>query len=270
MGIINLMLSDDALRLTIFIAVLLLMAMAEALLPKRKRVQNRKSRWVTNFALALLNSVTLRILGPISAVVAADYALDNGWGILALSPIPLPFVFEVILGVLLLDLAIYAQHVASHKIPILWRFHKVHHADRDIDVSTGIRFHPIEAALSMIYKCIIILALGPLTIAVVIFEVILNASAMFNHANLKLPQPFDAVLRLFLVTPDMHRVHHSVISAESNSNYGFFLPLWDRVFRTYIAQPQHGHHNMVIGLSEYQVEETSKLKWSLLVPFANK
>jgi len=262
-------LDENQVRLGVFIGVLALMATLEMVLPKREHTQSRKSRWMTNLSLVIINSILLRFLGPVSAVLAADYALDNGWGLLNHSPAPLPLAVEIALGVILLDLAIYAQHVASHKVPILWRFHKVHHADRDIDVTTGIRFHPIEAALSMVYKCVIILALGPLTLAVVIFEIVLNASAMFNHANIKLPKSVDAILRLIIVTPDMHRVHHSVIPSETNSNYGFFLPLWDRLFNTYVDQPKEGHKEMTIGLNQYQSDSPSTFAWALLVPFKN-
>ncbi|PWQ95668.1 sterol desaturase family protein [Leucothrix arctica] len=264
------MLDENQLRLTIFIGVLALMATLEALFPKKERTQSRQSRWTTNLSLVVINSVVLRLLGPITAVLAAEYAHENGWGLLNLMPIELPFIVQIALGVALLDLAIYAQHVASHHIPVLWRFHKVHHADRDIDVTTGIRFHPIEAALSMVYKCGIILLLGPLALSVVIFEIVLNASAMFNHANMKLPKRFDAILRLFFVTPDMHRVHHSVIPAETNSNYGFFLPFWDRLFKTYIDQPSKGHDGMTIGLNQFQSDNPSKLPWVITVPFKNK
>jgi len=179
----------------------------------------------------------------------------------------LPFYVEVILAIVILDLAIYFQHVMSHKLPFLWRFHKVHHADRDIDVTTGIRFHPIEAALSMIYKCGIILLLGPATLAVLVFEILLNASPMFNHANVSLPKSVDRLLRLIIVSPDMHRVHHSEIPQETNSNYGFFLSIWDRIFRSYIPQPQKGHQGMAIGLSEYQTEKPASLLWSIKIPF---
>lgn len=261
------MLDENQLRLTIFIGVLVLMALLEAALPKRERTQGRQSRWLTNISLVVINAIVLRLLGPITAVVAANYALENGWGLLNWATQSLPLFVQVVLGVALLDLAIYWQHVASHKIPMLWGFHKVHHADRDIDVTTGVRFHPIEAALSMVYKCLIILLLGPLTLAVFVFEVLLNASAMFNHANLKLPKALDVVLRLLIVTPDMHRVHHSVIRKETDSNYGFFLPFWDRLFKTYIDQPQEGHQGMTIGLSEYQSEQPSKLPWVVTVPF---
>lgn len=261
------MLDDTQLRLSIFIGVLLLMAILEAILPKRERQQPRSQRWGTNLSLVVVNSIVLKLLGPITAVMAADYALDNNWGLIALLPITLPLFVQVLLGIILLDLAIYIQHVASHRLPILWRFHKVHHADRDIDVTTGIRFHPIEAGLSMMYKCAIILLLGPITIAVVIFEILLNASAMFNHANIRLPKTLDKILRILFVTPDFHRVHHSVIQKETNSNYGFFLSFWDKLFKTYIEQPQKTHHGMTIGLTAHQDQQPSKILWCLTVPF---
>lgn len=254
-------------RLGIFVSVLLLMMTLEAAFPKRHREQSRKGRWTTNLLLVVINSFALKILGPVTAVVVADYTLDQGWGLLAFSPIPLPFYLEIIVGVVLLDFAIYLQHVASHNIPILWRLHKVHHVDRDIDVTTGIRFHPLEAILSMIYKCLIIFLLGPITLSVIVFEIILNASAMFNHANLRLPKKLDYVLRALIVTPDSHRVHHSVHVNETNSNYGFFLSIWDRLGKTYAAQPRDTHEGMTIGLSSYQSQNPSLLSWSLLFPF---
>jgi len=260
---------NSAFRFGVFISVLLLMAIAEAVFVRKQRQLLRTQRWSTNIGMTALNVFVLNLLGPITAIVAADYAMDNSWGLLSLSPLPIPFVLEVVIGIVLLDLAIYFQHVCSHKIPFLWRFHKVHHADRDIDVTTGIRFHPIEAVLSMVYKCIVILLLGPITIAVVAFEVLLNASAMFNHANVKLPAKVDAWLRLVIVTPDSHRVHHSEIQQETDSNYGFFLSMWDRIFKTYIAQPSRGHKNMVIGLSEFQHEKPASLWWCLKLPFVN-
>ena len=256
---------DEQSRFLIFIIVLGIMACLEALLPKRQRVQTRQQRWKTNFAILVLEVLALRLLGPITAIATANYAMDNGWGLLG--RIGLPFYLDVIISFVLLDLAIYWQHVASHKIPFLWRIHKVHHADRDIDVTTGFRFHPIEAALSMLYKCLLILIIGPIVTAVILFEIILNASAMFNHANVKLPQRLDKFLRLFIVTPDMHRVHHSTLQPETDSNYGFFLSLWDRLFNSYIAQPSAGHNKMTIGLQTYQTEEPATLAWSLSIPF---
>ena len=234
---------------------------------KKQRQQLRGQRWLTNFGLTASNIFVLKLLGPITAVAAADYALDNSWGLLSLSPIPIPFYLEIVLGIVLLDLAIYFQHVCSHKIPMLWRFHKVHHADRDIDVTTGIRFHPVEAFLSMLYKCVVIFLLGPITISVILFEIILNASAMFNHANVRFPKVVDGALRTVIVTPDFHRVHHSEIQTETDSNYGFFLTVWDRLFKTYTAQPSLGHDEMVIGLSEYQTSKPTSFIWCLKVPF---
>lgn len=259
---------SDSTRLIVFIGVLVTMSLLEALFPKRARTQKRSNRWLTNGIIIIINAMVLRLITPISAIYAADFALDNHWGLLANSPIPLPFWLECILGFILLDLAIYLQHVASHKFNVLWRIHKVHHADRDIDASTGIRFHPIEVALSMLYKCIVILILGPLTVAVFIFEITLNASAIFNHANIRLPKFLDKTLRTLIVTPDTHRVHHSVIARETNSNYGFFLITWDKLFKTYTAQPQKGHLAMTIGLSEYQTQQPSSVVWALRAPFS--
>lgn len=264
------MIEDSTLRLSIFIGVLILMMALEAMFPQRDREQKRQKRWTTNLLLVVMNAFSLKLLGPITAVIAADYALDHGWGLFAYSPIPLPLYIEIILGIVLLDFAVYAQHVASHKIPFFWRFHKVHHVDRDIDVTTGIRFHPLESIISMIYKCAIILLLGPITAAVVVFEIVLNASAMFNHANVRLPKKMDSILRLVIVTPDVHRIHHSVIPKETDSNYGFFLSIWDRLCKTYIAQPRDTHHGMTIGLRRYQTAQPSSLIWCLTLPFKKK
>lgn len=254
-------------RLIVFASVLLVMASAEALWPRKKRVMDRPARWFNNLSLSVINSIAIKVLGPITAIAAAEYALDNGYGLIALSPTPLPFWLEILIGFVILDLLIYFQHVLSHKVPMIWKFHKVHHADRDIDVTTGIRFHPIEVLFSMLYKCGFILLLGPLPIAVFLFEVVLNGSAMFNHANVRLPSWLDKALRFIIVTPDFHRVHHSTNRKETNSNYGFFLSIWDRIFKTYIAQPKLGHDDMVIGLDEYQTKSPASLAWSLKTPF---
>ena len=254
-------------RLLIFASVLVIMASAEALWPRRERVMKRSVRWFNNLSLSVLSSVVLKVLGPITAIAVATYALNNDLGLLGLLPWALPLWLELAIGVIILDFLIYVQHVLSHRVPMLWRFHKVHHADRDIDVTTGIRFHPVEALFSMVYKCALILLLGPLPLAVFIFEVLLNGSAMFNHANVKLPLWLDKILRLVIVTPDSHRVHHSTIPSETNSNYGFFLSTWDRMFKTYTPQPKLGHTEMVIGLNEYQTESPASLVWSLKTPF---
>lgn len=252
-------------RLGVFFGLLGLFLLAEYLLPRRKRAVSLISRWRTNFSFTIFNTVTLRIMEPITAIVLAGIAVDSGIGLF--NKLDWPYWVEFILALLILDLAIYVQHVVTHKVPVLWRLHKVHHADRDIDTTTALRFHPIEISLSMFYKVLLVIVLGPAVLAVLVFEIILNGCAMFNHSNLKLPIGFDRLLRPLIVTPDMHRVHHSVRADETNSNYGFSLSIWDRLFRTYKAQPKDGHDNMTIGLSEYQSENPTKFFWSLFVPF---
>lgn len=257
--------NESTVRLSIFFGVLVAMALLEALLPKKKRSMPRLQRWVTNLSLVVIDSVVLRLVTPVLAIGVASWALTNNIGLL--NWLRLPVVAEFLVAFLLLDMLIYIQHVISHKLPVLWRFHKVHHTDRDIDVTTGVRFHPIEIILSMLYKLACVALIGPSVVVVIVFEIALNASAMFNHSNLSLTKPFDRFLRIFVVTPDFHRVHHSVIHSETDSNYGFFLSVWDRLFSTYIDQPQETHQGMVIGLNEHQTEQPSKLLWSLAVPF---
>jgi len=233
-------------RLLVFASVLIFMAVAEALWPRKKRVMQRANRWFSNISVSVINTLVIKILGPITAIAVANYALDNGYGLIPI--LSLPLWLEVLIGFIVLDLLIYFQHVMSHRIPMLWQFHKVHHADRDIDVTTGIRFHPIEALFSMIYKCFFIILLGPLPLA---------------------PLWLDKMLRLIIVTPDTHRVHHSTIPKETNSNYGFFLSTWDRLFKTFIEQPKLGHDDMIIGLDQYQTESPATLKWVLKTPFTS-
>jgi len=262
---VNLEQGEGMIRLIIFVGVFVIMVLAETFAPRKQRALPRTQRWFTNVSLVIIDSVAVRVFIPILAISAADFATQNSWGLLSL--IAAPVWVKAVIAIVLLDLLIYLQHIASHKLPILWRFHKVHHVDRDIDVTTGARFHPIEILLSMAFKLLCIIALGAPAIAVFVFEVILNASAMFNHSNVKLPLPLDRIIRQFIVTPDMHRVHHSIQQHETDSNYGFFLAVWDRLFKTYIAQPQAGHNNMVIGLAEYQSNKPASLIWSLLLPF---
>lgn len=261
--------SEGTWRFLIFASVLIVMALLEALAPRRERQLSRWHRWLTNLTLGGAGSLVGRAMAalsiPLAAIATAIWAEQSGWGIL--NHTSLPAWFEILLGVIILDFAIYLQHVASHKVPILWRLHKVHHSDRDIDVTTAIRFHPIEIGLSMLWKILVVLLLGPAAFAVFLFEVILNASAMFNHANLKLPGGLDKWLRMLIVTPDMHRVHHSIIQIETDSNYGFNLSIWDRLCGTYIPQPTHGHEEMSIGLKEQQGPEPARLLWSLGFPF---
>ena len=243
-------------RLGVFAGVLVLMMVLEALRPRRTRNLARTRRWSTNLALVVVNTLAARLLGPLVAGAVAIFAAERGIGVLNL--VDMPLILSVLAGMVLLDMAIYWQHVAFHYLPFFWRFHKVHHADRDIDVTTGVRFHPAEIIFSMLYKAACVLILGPSLIAVILFEVVLNASAMFNHANLKLPLWLDRIIRPIFVTPDMHRVHHSEIERETNSNFGFCLSVWDRLVGSYIAQPEGGHDQRTIGLTEYQTEQPSQ------------
>ncbi len=256
---------EAIIRASVFLGVFALMAVLEAIAPKKKRVMPRLTRWLTNMGLVILGGFTLRVMVPILAVGVAAWAALKPFGLFNL--VQLPLVLEWVLAIVLLDMLIYAQHVASHKIPFLWRLHKVHHADRDIDVTTGARFHPLEIVLSMLFKLLCVALLGASVVAVILFEIILNASAMFNHANLALPKWLDAPLRKFIVTPDFHRVHHSVVPKETDSNYGFFLSIWDRLFRTYTPQPSAGHSDMVIGLNELQTSQPNTLWWCIKAPF---
>jgi len=255
---------EASFRLGVFLSILLLMMSAEALFPRKARVLGRAHRWSSNLLLIIIDGLFVRLLFPIVAVGVAAVAAQNNWGLFNL--VDWPIWLEITLSIIILDMLIYWQHVASHHIPFLWALHKVHHADRDIDVTTGSRFHPLEIGLSMAYKMTLVLLLGAPVLAVIIFELILNGCAMFNHSNVKLPLTLDKVLRKFIVTPDMHRVHHSTIVAETNSNYGFSLSLWDRIFRSYTAQPSKGHDGMLIGLNEYQNPGPASLSWSLLLP----
>jgi len=247
---------QTVLRLGCFSALLLLLMLAEHHWPRRRRRYSRWQRWPSNLGLVVLNSLVLRLLFPLTATGLALWAQQAGWGLL--NQLPLPAAVSIALSVLLLDLLIYWQHRLFHRLPLLWRLHRVHHADPDYDVTTGNRFHPLEILLSMALKCLAILLLGVPPAAVVLFEVILNAMAMFNHSNLALPEKADRWLRRLLVTPDMHRVHHSILEREHHHNFGFNLAIWDRLFGSYLAQPDAGHLNMVIGLADCQEPEWNR------------
>lgn len=249
----------------VFAGVLIMMIALEAAFPRKGRALPRPGRWLTNGGLVIVDTVALRVFIPVLAVGMAEITAQRGWGFFNM--VALPVWLEIVLAFIILDFLVYLQHVATHKIPVLWRLHRVHHADRDIDATTGVRFHPVEIVLSMAYKLLCIVLLGPAALAVFLFEVVLNAAALFNHANLRLPLAVDRSLRRMIVTPDMHRVHHSVHKQETDSNYGFFLSIWDMAFRTYTPQPRDGHDAMTIGLSEYQDEKPARLGWSLLLPF---
>jgi sterol desaturase/sphingolipid hydroxylase (fatty acid hydroxylase superfamily) len=237
---------EPAIRFGAFFGVFALMALWEAASPRRERLHPRRVRWVANLGLVVLNSVVLRLAFPMAAVAFAMLAAERGWGLL--NALALPGWAALLLAVVALDFAIYLQHVMFHAVPALWRLHRVHHADPDYDVTTGARFHPIEIVLSMLIKLAVIAVLGAPAAAVLVFEVLLNATAMFNHANLRLPAGVDRVLRRFVVTPDMHRVHHSMEVFEANSNFGFNLPWWDRLFGTYRAQASLPQERMAIGV----------------------
>ncbi|MBW9269391.1 MAG: sterol desaturase family protein [Candidatus Thiodiazotropha sp. (ex. Lucinisca nassula)] len=253
-------------RLAAFFSIFAVMAGWEVVQPCRQQRFTRGQRWFANLGITLLNTLLLRLLFPAAAVGFAAFAEVKGWGLL--NEIQLPFWLSVIIAVTLMDMVIYLQHVMVHAVPALWRLHRVHHADPDYDLTTGARFHPIEILLSMLIKIATIAALGPPVIAVLIFEVILNGMAMFNHGNVSLPKPLDRLLRWLVVTPDMHRVHHSVIPGETNSNFGFNLSIWDRLMGTYREAPKLGHIEMQIGVNSLQDPQlTTKLSGMLKIPF---
>ena len=260
---------EPAIRLGFFLGIFLLMAIWELAAPRRALTVSKIVRWSNNIGLVFINSVVLRLLFPAGAIGIAAFAAENGWGLL--NYYSLPYVLAIVLAVVALDFVIYLQHVLVHAIPTLWRFHRVHHADLDFDLTTGARFHTVEIILSMLIKFATIVVLGPPIVAVVIFEVVLNGMAMFNHANVRLPLALDRVLRLLLVTPDMHRVHHSSEDNETNSNYGFNLAIWDRIFGTYIDQPRGGHEGMTIGIHKYRdPKQVNWLPGMLALPFIGK
>jgi sterol desaturase/sphingolipid hydroxylase (fatty acid hydroxylase superfamily) len=262
-------LSEAMVRFGSFALIFSTIALLELASPRLERAELRGAwksrRWVTNIAIVVVSSLLLRVVFPLAAVGAALWAESREMGLFHHVAVPAWLAGLIVLVVL--DFAVWLEHWASHKIPLLWRIHRMHHADTGFDLTTALRFHPLEIVLSMVWKAAIVIALGAPAIAVLIFEVILNGAAMFNHSNIRLPLRVDAVLRLFLVTPDMHRVHHSTDMRETNSNYGFNLPIWDRIFGTYTAQPRRGHEAIDLGLEQYRGEGPSRLLWSLLLPF---
>ena len=256
--------NEAAIRLTVFLAVLAALALWEVAAPRRRQEIPRLMRWSNNFALVVIDTLLVRLAFPVVAVALALAAEAQGWGLLQLWE--MPDWLGVVLALLALDLAIYLQHVMFHAVPALWRLHRMHHADLEFDVTTGLRFHPAEILISMGIKLAVVAALGPPAVAVLIFEVLLNATAMFNHANIRLPLGLDRLLRLIVVTPDMHRVHHSSDPRETNSNFGFNLPWWDRLLGTYIAQPAKGHEGMEIGIEQFRTRRDLWLDRMLVQP----
>lgn len=259
---------EPVIRLGCFSAVLLVMMLWEWRRPRRALPLPRWRRWPGNLALVALDGLLLRLTLPLLAVGAALIATERGWGLFNM--LDLPDWLTLVLSLLLLDLVIYAQHVAFHKIPLLWRLHRVHHSDTGFDVTTGLRFHPLEIILSMLLKLAVVVLLGVPAAAVLVFEVLLNATALFNHSNIDLPPALDRRLRRIVVTPDMHRVHHSVHRVETDSNYGFNLPWWDWLFGTYRDQPRDGHTTMQLGLHQFRDRHSVGLHWLLLQPLLGK
>ena len=249
--------NENIIRLSVFLGLLVLFSALEFVIPRRVMPGSKPKRVVANLSLVVISSVAAKTLLLTTTSLVAIWVAENDYALIG-------FQMPVLLAIVLLDLIIYWQHRLFHVVPFFWRLHKVHHSDNAIDASTALRFHPVEIILSLLVKFIAIIAFGIPVLAIVIFEVLLNATALFNHSNIKVP--FDNILRLFIVTPDMHRVHHSVIPGETNSNYGFNVPWWDRVFGSYVAQPEQGHQDMKIGLSQYEGGETSLLKL-LWMPF---
>lgn len=258
----NFLAYEPALRLAALFATLAVLASCEALAPRRGLTQSRRQRWLANLGLALVDTALLRLAAPAAAVGLAVTAQNHGWGLLNL--LDAPAGAGIILSLVLLDLALYAQHMATHAMPVLWRLHRVHHSDLDIDLTTGLRFHPAEILLSMAYKAAIVAALGAHPAAVLIYEVLLSCSSLFTHSNIRLPEGIDRALRQIWVTPDMHRVHHSILRSETDSNYGSCLSLWDRLFSTYRAQPRAGHDAMTLGMASFRATADQDL-WRLLL-----
>jgi sterol desaturase/sphingolipid hydroxylase (fatty acid hydroxylase superfamily) len=256
---------EPLIRFGFFFGILVLMAVWELLAPRRQLQTSKLMRWFSNLGIVSIDILALRLLFPFLAIDVAILAGRGGWGLL--NNVSMPYWLMVATGVGILDLAIYLQHAMFHGLPVLWRLHMMHHSDLDFDVTTGVRFHPGEVLLSMGIKMIVVFLAGISAVGVLAFEVLLNATSLFNHGNVRLPGRFDRLLRLLVVTPEMHRVHHSVVIRETNSNFGFNLPWWDRLFGTYRDQPAAGHINMTIGLSQFRDPRRLALPRLLVLPF---
>lgn len=259
---------ESYIRLGSFLAIFALLTIWEISSPKRKLLQLRYFRWFCNIGLITISSILVRFIIPTAAVGIALHVEQEQLGFLNLYE--LPFIVKFILAFVLMDLAIYFQHVMFHALPLFWRFHRVHHSDLDCDITTGLRFHPFEMIISIIFKFLIITSIGAPVLAVVFFEIILNAASMFTHSNIKIPSVIESMVRWFIVTPDMHRIHHSIKENETNSNFGFFISIWDRLLGTYIHEPDQGHVNMKIGLRKFREPKWQNLRWLLYLPFVDK
>lgn len=260
--------SEPLIRLGFFFGILIIMFLWEIGAPRRQLTTSKMTRWVGNLGLVLIDSIIVRFILPAGLVGVAFLARQRGWGLF--NQFELSEVLKIIFSVLILDFTIYLQHVMFHSAPLLWRLHMVHHSDMDIDVTTGVRFHPIEIILSMGIKMIVVVLIGAPPASVLIFEIILNGTSMFNHGNVRYSQWIDSFLRLLVVTPEMHRVHHSTIRWETNSNLGFNFPWWDRLFGTYRDQPAKGHLEMTIGLDQYKQPGKLTFPWLIVLPFTGQ
>ena len=255
-------------RIAFFVAIFVGIGVWETLSARRRLTTSKKVRWANNWGLIAFNPVALRVVFPVLAVDMAVTAQVRGWGLL--NNCALPVWVELVIAVMVLDFVMYVQHVLFHAVPALWRLHMVHHADLDYDLTTGLRFHPVEIVISMGIKLAAVVVLGPSPLAVVVFEIVLNGAAMFNHGNIFIPSSVDRWLRYLLVTPDMHRVHHSIYPTETNTNFGFNLPWWDRLLGTYRAQPRDGHEGMTIGLLQFRDPRELTLPRLLIMPFVGQ
>ncbi len=259
---------EGSLRLLVFLMFIISLALLEVYLPRRSPIKNANDRRLTNLGLMLIDTVAIRLLIPLAAFEVANYAAANNIGLL--NYLTVPAMLNILITIIVFDLVIYLQHVLFHKVKPLWRIHRVHHTDAELDVTTGIRFHPFEMLLSMCLKLALVLLLGPLAISIFLYELMLSVASLFTHSNIKLNIQLDRWLRKLIVTPDMHRVHHSVIKSETDSNYGNIFSLWDRIFKTYQTKPSQGYDNMTIGLSEFQNNQALSLIALLKLPINNQ
>lgn len=255
-------------RLGVFFGILVVMFLWELIAPRRPLTTSKITRWFSNLGLVLIDSIVVRLVFPTALAGITLLVQQRGWGLF--NQFELPYLLKIIFSVLILDFVIYLQHIMFHSVPLFWRLHMVHHTDMDIDVTTGVRFHPVEIILSLGIKMIVVILIGAPLAAVLIFEIILNGTSMFNHGNVRYSQNIDSILRLLVVTPEMHRVHHSTIRWETNSNLGFNFPWWDRLFGTYRGQPAKGHLEMTIGLEPYKEPKKLTLPWLIVLPFIGK
>ena len=259
---------ESIIRFGAFLGLFALLALWEITSPKRQLLQLRRFRWFSNLGLIFISSILVRFIFPTAAVGIALLVEKHHWGFLYY--LDLPWLHHFFVAFLLMDLSLYFQHVMFHSLPLFWRFHRVHHSDLDCDITTGLRFHPFEILISMLIKFLTIAALGIPVLTIVVFEITLNAASMFTHSNIKIPVKIESMLRWFIVTPDMHRIHHSTNENETNSNFGFFISFWDHLFGTYINQPEAGHINMQIGLNEFREPKWQDLRWLIYLPFVSK